>query len=294
MHSILTYLLLCPLVGIAGFVDAIAGGGGLISLPAYLIAGIPVHNALGTNKLSSTMGTTVATVRYARSGFIPWQQALLCVLFALAGSSLGAKLALTIPTRTFSILMLVILPLTACYLLRSQGLTQEREPYPFRKTLLISLPIALVLGVYDGFYGPGTGTFLLLLLTGVAHLPLNQAAGLTKAINLATNVAALTVFLRSGVSDLSLGLVAGCFGIAGNYLGSRLFVNKGAKWTKPLIVTVLVIFFCKVCYELVTGGCPRKCTHPRLTCAKGTVSHKADGGIVGLALQNKRTTQRWG
>ena len=118
----------------------------------------------------------------------------------------------------------------------------------------ISLPIALVLGVYDGFYGPGTGTFLLLLLTGVAHLPLNQAAGLTKAINLATNVAALTVFLRSGVSDLSLGLVAGCFGIAGNYLGSRLFVNKGAKWTKPLIVTVLVIFFCKVCYELVTGG----------------------------------------
>ena len=145
MHSILTYLLLCPLVGIAGFVDAIAGGGGLISLPAYLIAGIPVHNALGTNKLSSTMGTTVATVRYARSGFIPWRQALLCVLFALAGSSLGAKLALTIPTRTFSILMLVILPLTACYLLRSQGLTQEREPYPFRKTLLISLPIALVL-----------------------------------------------------------------------------------------------------------------------------------------------------
>ena len=100
MHSILTYLLLCPLVGIAGFVDAIAGGGGLISLPAYLIAGIPVHNALGTNKLSSTMGTTVATVRYARSGFIPWQQALLCVLFALAGSSLGAKLALTIPTST--------------------------------------------------------------------------------------------------------------------------------------------------------------------------------------------------
>ena len=159
-----------------------------------------------------------------------------------------------LPSRTFSILMLVILPLTACYLLRSQGLTQEREPYPFRKTLLISLPIALVLGVYDGFYGPGTGTFLLLLLTGVAHLPLNQAAGLTKAINLATNVAALTVFLRSGVSDLSLGLVAGCFGIAGNYLGSKLFVNKGAKWTKPLIVTVLVIFFCKVCYELVTGG----------------------------------------
>lgn len=254
MHSIPTYLIICPLVGIAGFVDAIAGGGGLISLPAYLIAGIPVHNALGTNKLGSTMGTAVATFRYARSGFIPWRQALFCVLFALVGSSLGAKLALMIPTRVFRILMLVILPLTACYLLRSKGLAQEREPYSWGKTLLISLPISLVLGVYDGFYGPGTGTFLLLLLTGVAHLSLNQAAGLTKAINLATNVAALTVFLRSGVSLLSLGLVAGCFGIAGNYLGSKLFVDKGAKWTKPLIITVLAIFFCKVCYELVTGG----------------------------------------
>ena len=254
MHSILTYLIICPLVGIAGFVDAIAGGGGLISLPAYLIAGIPVHNALGTNKLSSTMGTAVATFRYARSGFIPWRQALFCVIFALVGSSLGAKLALMIPTQTFRILMLVILPLTACYLLRSKGLAQEREPYSWGKTLLISLPISLLLGVYDGFYGPGTGTFLLLLLTGVAHLSLNQAAGLTKAINLATNLAALTVFLRNGVSLLSLGLVAGCFGIAGNYLGAKLFVNKGAKWTKPLIVTVLAIFFCKVCYELVTGG----------------------------------------
>lgn len=252
MHSFLTYLVICPLVGIAGFVDAIAGGGGLISLPAYLIAGVPVHNALGTNKLSSTMGTAVATFRYARSGFIPWRQALVCVLFALTGSSLGAKLALMIPSQIFRILMLFILPLTACYLLRSKGFAQERTPYPPRKTLLIALPITLVLGVYDGFYGPGTGTFLLLLLTSLAHLSLNQAAGLTKAINLATNVAALTVFLRSGVSDLSLGLVAGCFGIAGNYLGARLFVRKGAKWTKPLIVTVLVIFFCKVCYEVVT------------------------------------------
>lgn len=253
MYSFLTYCVICPLVGIAGFVDAVAGGGGLISLPAYLIAGVPVHTALGTNKLSSTMGTTVATLRYARDGFIPWRLAAVCVLFALAGSSLGAKLALLLPSELFSLLMLVILPLTAWYLLRSKGFAGERAPYPWGKTLLITLPIALLLGMYDGFYGPGTGTFLLLLLTGLAHLSLRQAAGLTKAINLATNVAALTVFLRNGVSDLSLGLVAGCFGIAGNYLGSKLFVQKGAQWTKPLIVTVLALFFCKVCYETFLG-----------------------------------------
>lgn len=254
MHSIPTYLIICPLVGIAGFVDAIAGGGGLISLPAYLIAGIPVHNALGTNKLSSTMGTAVATFRYARSGFIPWRQALFCVLFALVGSSLGAKLALMIPTRVFRILMLVILPLTACYLLRSKGLAQERSRTAGARLCSSACPSPWCWGCTTASTAPAPGTFLLLLLTGVAHLSLNQAAGLTKAINLATNVAALTVFLRSGVSLLSLGLVAGCFGIAGNYLGSKLFVDKGAKWTKPLIITVLAIFFCKVCYELVTGG----------------------------------------
>lgn len=247
------YCIICPLVGIAGFVDAVAGGGGLISLPAYLIAGVPVHTALGTNKLSSTMGTAVTTLRYARSGFIPWRQAVGCILCAFLGSSLGAKLALRIPNETFSLLMLVILPLTACYLLRSKGFALERTPYSFGKTILLTLPISLLLGGYDGFYGPGTGTFLLLLLTGVAHLSLRQAAGLTKAINLATNVAALTVFLRSGVSDLSLGLVAGCFGIAGNALGSKLFIQKGAQWTKPLVILVLAIFFCKVCYETFLG-----------------------------------------
>lgn len=254
MHDVLTYVILCPLVGVAGFVDAIAGGGGLISLPAYLIAGVPVHNALATNKLSSTMGTTVATFRYARDGFIPWRQAAACVVFALSGSALGAKLTLLIPTRIFTILMLFILPLTAAYVLRSGNLAKEREPYAPGKTVLLTLPIALVLGVYDGFYGPGTGTFLLLFLTGIAHMGLNQAAGLTKAINWATNVAALTVFLHSGMANLPLGLAAGCFGIVGNYLGARAFVKKGGAWTRPLIVVVLCIFFCKVCWELVSGA----------------------------------------
>ncbi|MDY4954382.1 MAG: TSUP family transporter, partial [Candidatus Onthomonas sp.] len=90
----LPYLIICPLVGIAGFVDAIAGGGGLISLPAYLIAGVPVHTAIGTNKLSSSMGTAVSTFRYAREGFIPWRQALICLVFALTGSAIGARLTL--------------------------------------------------------------------------------------------------------------------------------------------------------------------------------------------------------
>ncbi|MDO4516908.1 MAG: TSUP family transporter [Bacillota bacterium] len=249
---LLPFVIVCPLVFLGGFVDAVAGGGGLISLPAYLIAGIPPHNAIATNKLSSAMGTTLTTVRFARKGFIPWRQAALCVVFAFVGSSLGAKLALRIDAEIFTLLMLGILPLVAVYVLRGKSLGQgERPPCAPRKTLLISALAALLIGGYDGFYGPGTGTFLLLALTGPARMPLTQANGVTKAINLTTNLSALAVFLLGGKVLLPLGLVAGCFGILGNYLGTRFFIRGGVKFVKPVILAVLTIFFIKVLTQLI-------------------------------------------
>ncbi|MCC8048092.1 MAG: TSUP family transporter, partial [Oscillospiraceae bacterium] len=102
----------------------------------------------------------------------------------------------------------------------------------------------------DGFYGPGTGTFLLLLLTGCAHMTLRDAAGTTKVINLASNVAALTVFLVNNQVLLPLGLTAGLFSIAGNSLGAAMFIGRGAKCVKPLMLTVLAVFFARLVYEL--------------------------------------------
>ena len=193
------YLIVCPLVFLAGFIDAIAGGGGLISLPAYLIAGLPPHSAIGTNKFSACLGTTVATWHYARCGFIKWRQVAPAVVMALAGSALGARLALLVDSEIFKIIMLVILPLTACYVLRRRNLGDDRIPFSTSKTSMIASALALLIGIYDGFYGPGTGTFLMLLLTAMAHMSLKEAAGTTKAINLSTNVAALAVFLWHGV-----------------------------------------------------------------------------------------------
>ena len=246
-----TYLLVCPLVFLAGLVDAVAGGGGLISLPAYLIAGLPAHNAIATNQMSSSMGTTIAAVRYGLAGFIPWKIAIFCVATAMIGSQLGAHLALLLSDRAFTIVMLVILPLTAWYVLRGKVLEGEKEPFGSKKTTLLSMGIALAVGVYDGFYGPGTGTFLLLLLTALAHMPLQMANGTTKAINLTSNITALVVFLRSGKVLLPLGLVAGLFNIAGNYLGARMFERGGAKAVKPVMVIVLVIFLIRVITDLI-------------------------------------------
>ncbi len=246
---------ICVLVFLAGYVDAIAGGGGLISLPAYMIAGLPTHAAIATNKLGSAMGTTVATVQYARQGFIRPLFALPCVVCAVAGSTIGSNLVLLVSDFVLRILMLAILPATAFYVLRSKDFgAMQPDPLSPRRTVLFSCAIAFVVGVYDGFYGPGTGTFLLLLLTGAAHLGLGSAAGITKAINLTTNVTALAVFLVNGQVWIGVGLVAGCFSIAGNYLGARTFTKRGGAVARPIIIVVLCVFFAKVVYDFAVAA----------------------------------------
>lgn len=244
------FLIVCPLVFLAGFVDAIAGGGGLISLPAYLIAGIPAHMALGTNKFSASLGTIVATYRYGKMGYIPYKMALFVAIFGLLGSLLGARMTLFFSDQIFKIIMLIILPITAIYVLNSQALKRQHNAYGIKKTLLLSIPIAFVIGLYDGFYGPGTGTFLILLLTGVVHIALREAQGMTKVINLTTNLAALSVFFYHDKVLLELGLVAGVFSILGNYIGTKFFAQKGFKAAKPIIVVVLCICYIKILSEM--------------------------------------------
>ena len=249
--TLLQYLIICPLVGLAGFVDAIAGGGGLISLPAYLIAGLPTQAALATNKMSACMGATIAAGKYAKSGFIPWKTAIPCVLFAMLGSNLGAQIVLLIDDYYFKRLMLVILPLTALYIYRNKVMAQERPALPFWQTAIIGSAVSFAIGIYDGFYGPGTGVFLILLLTSLAHYGLKEANGLCKAINWTTNVSSLAVFLMNGRVLLPLGLTAGLFSIAGSYLGARTFEKKGAQSVKPLMLVVVAIFFVKVLLEIL-------------------------------------------
>ena len=230
--DIISFLIVCPLAFLAGLVDAVAGGGGLISLPAYLIAGLPPHFAIGTNKLSSCMGTALATWKFARNGYVAWKLAGACAICALFASAAGARMAILVDEAVFSYLLLIILPLTAAYVFRCKRLDVEREPLGTKATWLISMTVAVFIGIYDGFYGPGTGTFLILLLMNFAHMRLAKANGLTKVIN-------LTI----------LGFVAGFFNIVGNYLGAELFERNGGKIAKPLILFVLGIFILKIIVE---------------------------------------------
>ena len=245
-------LIVCPLVGLAGFVDSIAGGGGLISLPAYLISGLPTHTCIATNKLSSSMGTAVSTYKYAKSGYVDWRLAVFCVISALLGSSIGAKIALLISDQVFRILMLIILPLTAAYVMKKKDIFSDdgSSELSFAKSAVFSTIIAFTIGMYDGFYGPGTGTFLILLLTRFAHMEIHKANGITKVINLSSNIGSLTVYLTSGQVLMPLGLAAAVFSIAGNYLGSRCFTKKGASIARPVILIVLLVFFARTVLEM--------------------------------------------
>ena len=245
------FLIVCPLALIAGMVDAVAGGGGLISLPAFIFAGLPVHNAIATNKLASTMGTTLATIRYALSGYMVKRFVVAGVVCGLSGSTLGSNLALMTDDGAFKAIMLVILPFVAFFVLRTKNLDAfANRELPRGRALAITAAAAFLIGIYDGFYGPGTGTFLMLALTALAHQDVRTAAGTTKAINLSTNAAALAVFIANGAVLFPLGLAAGAFNIVGNWIGSSSFMKRGSSIARPVMLVVIVLFAARLVFDL--------------------------------------------
>jgi len=244
------FLVVCPLVFLGSFMDAIAGGGGLITLPAYLLAGLPVHLSIGSNKLSSAIGTAVSTGRYWKSSAVDKTLVLPTVILGLVGSWLGAELSLVTDERIMQGLLLVVLPIAAFLVLRNKDFTCKREPS--RRTQLIVASLAsFFIGGYDGFYGPGTGTFLIMVFTMVCGIGLLEASGNAKVVNLASNVAALFAYLKSGEVAVVLSLVAAVFSIAGHWLGSGMVLKNGTKIVRPIVLVVMAILFVKIITELI-------------------------------------------
>lgn len=249
------FFIVCPMVFLASFVDAVAGGGGLISLPAYLLAGVPMHNAIATNKLSSASGTILSTWRLCKNGYVDWGLALPGGIMAVAGSVIGARLALLASDKILQLVLILILPIVAFYVLRKKELDTQKRPILSRKMQFLVVAIAsFLIGGYDGFYGPGTGTFLLLIYTGLAKMDSRKASGNMKVANLSSNVAALTVFLMNGKILIPLGLAASIFSIGGHYLGSGMVMKSGSKIIRPVILAVIGLLFIKVFFGFIENN----------------------------------------
>lgn len=239
-------------VFLASFMDAIAGGGGIISVPTYLLAGVPMHMALGTNKVSSGIGTAVSTARFIKNGYIDWKLGVPSVALALVGSFVGTSIQLMIDEVYLKYLLLIVLPVVAFVVLRQRQFPEERGEIDRRKQCAIVWLASFVVGAYDGFYGPGTGTFLLLIYCNLAKMDVRTAGGNVKLVNLSSNIGAFVTSLRSGQVFLVLGLIGAVTSIAGHYVGSGLAIKNGSKIVRPTVVIVLILLAVKVVYELIT------------------------------------------
>lgn len=246
-----TFLIVCPLVFLAGFVDAIGGGGGLISLPAYYLAGVPIHHAIATNKLSSATGTLISTIRIGKSVKIRWKLIAPAVVMALIGSYLGTRLSILTDEKVLRQVLLIGAPSGSIFRTSEKFTDIRKNGAPgTEKGALIVWTSALIIGTYDGFYGPGTGTFLLIMFMGLAHLTSMESAAYTKILNLSSNVCSMVTFLLGGHILLLLGLTASVFSIAGHYAGAGMVLKNGTKVIRPIILVVLALLFIKIIFNL--------------------------------------------
>ena len=250
--TLTTYLIILPLIFFAGLVDAIAGGGGLISLPAYLIAGLPPHVALANNKMSSCFGTLFSTARYFKHGMIDVRVAVVGAVFALIGSNLGTLAVLKINPFFLNYLLVVLIPIITVFTFLNKGFGHKNTSGDFSLTykILLASLAGLIIGFYDGFFGPGTGAFLILFFTLVLKYDFTVANGNTKVINLASNVASLATFIFNGKVLFLIGIPAALAGIAGNLIGSKIVVKKGNKVIRPIFLCVCILLFGKVVWDL--------------------------------------------
>lgn len=235
----------------ASFMDAIGGGGGIISVPVYLLAGLPAHYALGTNKLSSCLGTVASTVRYIKNKYVDWGLAIPSILLALVGAHLGTSLQIVVNEDYLKYLLILVLPAVAVLLLRQKKFPEERGQIGLWPQRLIVWSASFVIGAYDGFYGPGTGTFLLLVFCNFAKMDLRTASGNVKLVNLSSNIGALVTSALAGKVLAPVGLIAAVFSIAGHYIGAGLTIKNGSKIVKPVIFVVLGLLAVKIILELL-------------------------------------------
>lgn len=231
-----------PLAFLAGFVDAVAGGGGTITLPTLFLMGLSPAQAVATNKLLAIFGSGSATMQYGRAGHMETRLVWRLIPLALLGSALGAWLVHFVDPAVFRTLVaVVILGVGALVIVnRSFGLT-DRYPGLTPGVLAAALPGALVIGVYDGLLGPGTGTFLLFLFA-LQGFNLVRASGNAKAVNFATNLGAFVFFLLGGQMVFWIGLPMGLANAAGAHVGARMAMLRGSafvKWMYGVIVLLV-------------------------------------------------------
>ncbi|GFZ31134.1 membrane protein [Clostridium zeae] len=244
-------ILLCISGFIAAFVDSIAGGGGLISLPAYMIFGLSPHIALGTNKFSSTTASFTSSIRFIKEGKADLSLLKYIIPFTFIGAVLGVKSVLIINQSFLTPLVMILILMVGVYSLFSKNLGLESHyKGKTRNLILIGTIFGFSLGFYDGFFGPGTGSFLIFGFIKIFKLDFVEANGNSKILNFTSNIASLITFAIEGKINYTYGILVAFFMILGALIGSKLALKKGAKLIKPIFVTMSLAVSVKMLFSL--------------------------------------------
>lgn len=250
-----TFVLILAAALLAGWVDSVAGGGGLIQLPALLLfSGLPPLEVIATNKMPAFLGTSVSTATYYRRIGPDMKTALPMAGCALAGSVGGAALASIIPAAAFKPIIVIACAGVAIWTVahRDAGLVTALR-HGGRKHTALAVLIGGVIGVYDGVLGPGTGSFLIIGLVGVLGYAFMPASAIAKVVNLGTNIGALAFFIPAGVVHWNLALPMAVANMVGNYIGSRMAISRGSGFVRAIFLIVVTALILRLGYDLIAG-----------------------------------------
>lgn len=243
------YLVVLPLCFVAAVIDAIGGGGGLISLPGYMVAGLPTALASGSNKLSASFGTLIAAIKFLRSKKVLLMPALCAVAGAIPGAYLGAELLSRTPEHIMRLVILSVIPVMALVLVLKRNAPERGQMEMTKGKYLLCGLTGLLVGLYDGFCGPGTGTLLIMGFTWIVGMDTVTASGSTKVVNLASNISALISHFLNGNILFALAVPAMLCAAAGGYIGSALAIKKGAKFVRIVMMCMMVVLIVKLCID---------------------------------------------
>lgn len=235
---------------LAAFVDSMVGGGGMISIPALMATGMPTHLVLGTNKFAASSGAISSVYHYYKSGALEKKILLPLLPLSLIGSAIGVMAVLAIDPGFLKYLIIVMIGLMALYnLFNGQLGTVDRYLEHSGRDQVKGQGFSLIIGFYDGFFGPGTGSFFIMMLIHIFKLDFKRAAANAKALNLASNLAALVMFLINGQIAFLIGLPMALFMVLGAKAGTQFALKKGTSWIKPIFTIVSFVLLCKLLIE---------------------------------------------
>lgn len=246
----LNLIFLCIAGFVAAFVDSIAGGGGLISVPAFFIAGFPAHLALGTNKFAATTASFTSSLKFARSGKVNFKVLKYIIPFTLIGAALGVKTVLLIDQNFLYPIVMGLILFVGIYSLFSKSIgVENRFEGVTKKNLFLGILLGFTIGFYDGFFGPGTGSFLIFGLIHIFKWDFTNAGGNAKFLNFISNVTSLVMFAIGGKINYAYGIPVALFMIVGAQLGTRAALSKGTKLIKPIFVIMSLGVAIKILIE---------------------------------------------